>query len=83
MKDFFYKPIKVVTTCNIRPGDFIHDIYDPVSLLDIEKRKGHVLSVASKIKSGRTVLRLIGRKTTLEVPEDVNAIISQASPGGN
>ncbi len=80
MKDFFSKPIKVVITSNIRPGDYVHDIADPASLLDIEKRKGYVMSVASKVKSGRTVLRLIGRKSSLEVPADANVVITRASP---
>ena len=76
MKDCFRKPTKVVTTCDIRPGDFIHDIYDSASLLDIEKRKGFVASIASKIESKRIVLRLIGRRTSLEVPANNPAVIT-------
>jgi hypothetical protein len=77
MKDFFDKPIKVVTTCDIRPGDYIHDIADPASLIDIEKRRGYVISIASQIEPKRIVLRLTGRRTLLEVPADANAVITQ------
>lgn len=80
MKDCFDKPIKVVTTRDIRPGDFIHDIADPASLLDIEKRKGRVTSI--KIKSNRAILRLTGRRTPLEVPENTNAVITAAGRFG-
>ena len=79
-KDFFYKPIKVVTIENIRPGDFIHDIADPASLLDIEKRRGYVISIASQIEPRRIILRLTGRRTLLEVPADANAVITSVSP---
>ncbi len=77
MKDFFYKPIKVVTIENIRPGDYIHDISDPASLLDIEKRKGHVISIASKIESKQIALRLVNRVTVLKVPANTQAVITR------
>ena len=75
MKDCFDKPIKVVNVCNVRPGDFIHDISYP-SLIDSEKRKGYVV-YARRIEQGQIVLRLNGRKTLLEVPVDANAVITR------
>ncbi len=76
-KNFFNKPIQVVTTSDIRPGDFIHDISDPASMLDIEKRRGYVISIASQIEPRRIILRLTGRRTLLEVPENTQAVITR------
>ena len=77
MKDCFDKPIKVVNICEIRVGDFIHDV-SCSSLIDSEKRKGYVVS-ASIIDLGQIVLRLTGRKTPLELPAGTDAVITRAS----
>ena len=76
-KNFFSKPIQVAIASEIRPGDFIHDISDLACALDIEKRKGHVISIASKIDSRQIVLKLTDRRTLLEVPENSQAVITR------
>lgn len=78
MKDCLTKPIKVVNVCDLRVGDFIHDISFS-SMLDSEKRKGYVTQVAQLIESRQMVLRLSRRKRLLEVPTTTDVVITQAS----
>ncbi|MDY6789698.1 MAG: hypothetical protein SWH54_00335 [Thermodesulfobacteriota bacterium] len=75
-KDFFSKPLKVIDADALVPGDFVHDIADPSSLLDLEKRRGFVRSV--KQESGQIKLRLQNRRTMLKLSPGVKALITRA-----
>lgn len=77
MKDCLTKPLKVINVCDIKVGDFIHDISSS-NLADSEKRKGHVLYVDSLIGLGEIALGLSGRNRPLKVPATANAVITDA-----
>ena len=77
-KDFFNKPIQVVDVNEIRQGDYIHSFSDPDCQLEIEKRKGYVIEVASlPITSKLIELKLTNRLTSLKVPTSATAVITR------
>jgi len=75
---FFNKPIQVVAANEIRQGDYIHSVSDPDCPVEMEKRKGYVVEIASSPTAPQLIeLKLTNRLTSLKVLASVTAVITR------